>query len=443
MKHGKRSHSLSSVVGQIGWSVLAGLAVTVVVYFLVLRGPLHHDLAVRYLTSHPVSYCATAMFFIGLVALASKLRQVMREYASLDRIELESDDSGTLDSAGIQGWLARLAELPSALRNTLFARRLRRALEYVHDRGSADGLDDELRYWSETDAALQQESFALVRILIWATPMLGFLGTVIGITAALGNLDGAELATNAKAAMDKLMAGLYVAFDTTALALTLSILLMFFQFLVDRLETELLSAVDGRVEETLAGRFVSDTVSKDPVIASVERMSGAVIRAADLLVKQQVELWKDALEEVRVRWRESAAETAETVRHGVASALDESLGEFLQRWTKQQTALLQQAHETEARWQEETAASRQELIEQSRLVREQLSAVSRILEATGEVRRLESALQDNLQSLAAVGSFEQAVVSLGATAQLLAAQIGHPAASRVESRHGESQEKAA
>ncbi len=243
MKHGKRSHSLSSVVGQIGWSVLAGLAVTVVVYLLVLRGPLHHDLAVRYLTSHPVSYCATAMFFIGLVALASKLRQVMREYASLDRIELESDDSGPSDSPSVQDWLARLAELPSALRHTLLARRLHRALEYVRDRGSADGLDDELRYWSEADAALQQESFALVRILIWATPMLGFLGTVIGITAALGNLDGAELATNAKAAMDKLMAGLYVAFDTTALALTLSILLMFFQFLVDRLETELLSAV--------------------------------------------------------------------------------------------------------------------------------------------------------------------------------------------------------
>ncbi len=55
--------------------------------------------------------------------------------------------------------------------------------------------------------------------------------------------------------MEGLLAGLYVAFDTTALALSLSILLMFVQFFVDRVETQLLSMVDTRVNEELVGRF--------------------------------------------------------------------------------------------------------------------------------------------------------------------------------------------
>ena len=116
-------------------------------------------------------------------------------------------------------------------------------------------LDDELKYLADMDAARQHDSYALVRIIIWATPMLGFLGTVVGITQALGDLDPKMLATSIQTAMDGLLAGLYVAFDTTALALSLSILLMFFQFFVDRVESQLLLMVDTRVNEELGGSF--------------------------------------------------------------------------------------------------------------------------------------------------------------------------------------------
>ena len=96
----------------------------------------------------------------------------------------------------------------------------------------------------------------MVRIAIWATPMLGFLGTVIGITQALGDLDpkaaGDELS---RAAMEACWPGLYVDFDTTALALTLSMIMMFLQFLMDRVETQLLSRSTSAVNELLVGRF--------------------------------------------------------------------------------------------------------------------------------------------------------------------------------------------
>ena len=60
--------------------------------------------------------------------------------------------------------------------------------------------------------------------------MLGFLGTVVGISGALGGL---TVASDFEAMLSGLRDKLYVAFDTTALALTLSIVLMFAQFIVN------------------------------------------------------------------------------------------------------------------------------------------------------------------------------------------------------------------
>ena len=80
-------------------------------------------------------------------------------------------------------------------------------------RGTTRHLADDLRELSGRDADAAHDSLGLVRIIVWAIPMLGFLGTVIGITQTLGGLDF----SNGAAAVDNLKSGLYVAFDTTAL----------------------------------------------------------------------------------------------------------------------------------------------------------------------------------------------------------------------------------
>ena len=63
------------------------------------------------------------------------------------------------------------------------------------------------------------------------------------------------LATAIQTAMEGLLAGLYVAFDTTALALSLSIVLMFVQFFVDRIETQMLSIGRQARERRAGGTF--------------------------------------------------------------------------------------------------------------------------------------------------------------------------------------------
>ena len=57
-----------------------------------------------------------------------------------------------------------------------------------------------------------------------------------------------------------------MAFDTTALALVLSILLMFAQFLTSRVESVLLEGVDDQVAQQLVGRFEELGTQTDPTL---------------------------------------------------------------------------------------------------------------------------------------------------------------------------------
>ena len=103
--------------------------------------------------------------------------------------------------------------------------------------------------------------------------------------------------------MEGLLAGLYVAFDTTALALSLSIVLMFVQFLVDRMETQLLATVDARASEELAGRFEQTDSHADPLVKPIRRMGEAVIQTTGKLVEQQTELWQSTIDAAHDQWR--------------------------------------------------------------------------------------------------------------------------------------------
>ena len=415
---------LLAIVGNLGWPLLLGSAASSVFYVLVYRGPLDVPLAHRYFATHPVSFAATGMFFVGLAALGLKLLNVLGQYLSVGTIELgEAPKSGQrVEEAG--RLLERLERLSPAARRSYLGRRLYDALRFVHRKGSADGLDDELKYLADMDAARQQESYGLVRIIIWATPMLGFLGTVIGITQALGDLDPQQLATDIQAAMDGLLAGLYVAFDTTALALSLSIVLMFLQFLIDRIETQLLATVDIRTAEQLVGRFQQVGNSNDPHLASVQQMSREVLRATRRMVRQQARLWEQTIEAAHERWSRLNESSSQQLQAALAAAMDQALARYagtmariekesseraVQRWEQLQTAISDNARMMRAQ--------QEELVRQGEIM-------GHAIQAAGEVIQLEKALNDNLKALAGAKNFEDTVMSLSAAIHLLSARLG-------------------
>jgi biopolymer transport protein ExbB/TolQ len=400
--------SFLSVLPTVGWPIVLGLGLTAGFFALMYQGPLNLPLVHRYFAGHPINMVETAFFFIGLVALNLKLIDVLGQNSSLDGITL--GESGTLQPASkATEMLDALANLPARLRASYLGRRLTEALGAVERKGSADGLDEELKYLSDLDAGRQQDSYALVRIIVWATPMLGFLGTVVGITDALGDLSRQDM-RNLQGAMQGLLSGLYVAFDTTAIALCFSMVLMFIQFGIDRMETQLMSAVDDRALQELLGRFEVVGTSSDPQVATMQRIGHAVLQASEQLVKRQVDLWQASMDAAQQQWQQVTKGTGEHLQTTMTSALDRSLSAHAAQLAENARVL---------------GAQQQELVRQGELM-------TQAIKAAGDVVQLERALNQNLSALAGAKNFEDTVMSLAAAIHLLNVRLGKTDAQQVD-----------
>lgn len=376
----------------------------------------------RYFAGHPVSVVETIFFFIALVALVQKIVEVANQYSSLGAIKLAEPVAGPA-VAQATSLLDFLATLGNQARNSYLGRRLTDALESIERKGTADGLDGELKYLADLDAARQQESYALVRIIIWATPMLGFLGTVMGITTALGDLAKQDM-NNLQGAMQGLLGGLYVAFDTTAIALTFSMALMFVQFLIDRMEMQVLATVDQRVVHDLLGRFEVVGTSTDPQLQQIQRMAQAVVKATEQLVERQAQVWQATIQAAHQHWEKLSGGTAAQMQTALAGALDASLRNHAAQLAGAEQAAAEKYAGRFEQWQTVLGENARLLhAQQSEMVR-QGEVLSQVVRATGDVMQLERALNENLNALAGSKNFEDMVMSLSAAIHLLTTRLG-------------------
>lgn len=91
---------------------------------------------------------------------------------------------------------------------------------------------------------MEAEYRPLVAVL-WLIPLSGFLGTVLGMSAAIGSFDALIGADGADlSALMPAVRGLAVAFDTTLLALALVVPLKLFEVFLQRLDLGLLGDID-------------------------------------------------------------------------------------------------------------------------------------------------------------------------------------------------------
>ena len=103
-----------------------------------------------------------------------------------------------------------------------------------------------------------EESYLLPRYISWAVPILGFIGTVLGISLAA---DGIRRVISSDAGLSSLssdlggaIAPLGIAFDTTLIALSLSVVLTLILSLVQRGEERTLAMLEWEVRDANGGR---------------------------------------------------------------------------------------------------------------------------------------------------------------------------------------------
>ena len=408
--------SLSVFRSPIVWGSVA----TAGFYGLIHGGLIDHPLLYRYFASHPVEYVAAGMFFIGLAMLAMRGMDVLAQYPLLGHklLGAPAEEPGAAQSADVL--LDRLDRVPAAHRHDALVRRLRDALKHVRARGSADALDEQLTQLADAEADRTHQGYALFSIIVWAIPILGFLGTVIGITHALANLAPDRLEDS----LPSVMAGLGVAFDTTALALALTIVLMFAQFLIGRAEDALLRRVDEQAREELEGRFQAADSDRGDWLPLIRPMTDAVIGVTERLVERQAAVWRTSIDAAAERWTGMAEEAGCRLREALDAALVDGLKAHARELHKAQQALAEQQRGHWERVEQAQVQSTHAMASLQASLAQQAEALERAVAAVGEVTSLEKALNRNLVALRGAQNFEQTVLSLAATIPLLAARLG-------------------
>lgn len=400
--------------------ILWGLAVSAGFYGLIHAELLGKTFLQRYCAGHPVAYIETVMFFVGLASLILKGLDLAAQSASLERSPLGTLAKPTAAPDTARTLLERIERLGAGRQRGYYVGRVREALEHVIARGSADSLDDELKYLADIEVGRVHASYSLFRVVLWAIPILGFLGTVIGITMALNGVD----LQAPDQSMVHVLTGLGLKFDTTALALTLSMLLMFAYFLVERAETALLERVDRQVTRELTALFPKGPTGPDGHSAAVRRMADTLVHATERLVERQAELWQASMEAANERWSRMAQEAG--------SQLQAALAEGLQRHARELAAAEQTAAETNRRqWgelQETLRESVQAVAASQEVMVRRVEVLSQAVEATTQIARLEETLNQNLAALAGSKNFEETVMSLAAAIHLLTGRLAEPAA---------------
>jgi len=374
-----------------------------------------HDLVPRYCAGHPVAYLEMVMFFFGMAALVLKAVDVAGQHAGLGHSPLGMSSRTTVPIEACDSLFGRLDRLPGRRQREYYVSRIRAALEHVCARRSADALGDELKYLADLDASRVHASYSLFRMIVWAIPILGFLGTVIGITMALNGVD----LQAAEQSMSKVLTGLGLKFDTTALALTLSMVLMFAHFLVDRAETSLLDRVDRQVTRELACLLPKASADSSGQTAVVRRMAETVIHAAEQLVERQSELWQASIEAAHERWTRLADDAGDR--------LQAALAESLKLHAREVAAAEQAALEKNQRRWDELQRTLNEGVSSVTAVQDamvqRIEVLGRAVEATAQIARLEETLNRNLAALAGAKNFEETVMTLAAAIHLLTARL--------------------
>lgn len=420
--------------------MMIGLGVTVIFYIVAplaakpfAGGP---EFVQRYFCGHPLEYITSAMFFVGMGILAAKIVALPGERRAIRSI---------IDLAAQGGWSTRTSSSPVVVdaisgwqkRSQLYgfvrtavARRLTEVLHYVRNREDGSGLEDHLRYLADLASDRLLQSYSLIRTVTWAVPIMGFLGTVVGITMAIANVTPEQLDSS----LPEVTAGLAVAFDTTAQALGMSMILVFGTFLIERGEQNNLNEIEQFGIDHLVPSLTTETT------ATQETGIPALTDWTSQMLSQQTEFWNRHLMSLQTGWAESLTQQTDTLAHALNQETQQtlevhresinvsrdqyatSLHQSTQAFTQQmQTTMLTFVDRVDA-WQHAMQATTLSSAGQA----EELHRLGRILlqmmESEERLVQLQEQLNKNLQTLQVVATLEQTVNSLNAAVNVLTAK---------------------
>jgi biopolymer transport protein ExbB/TolQ len=176
-------------------------------------------------------YAIVFLFFWGIATLFVKWRKLKFQEKALDLAVVPQEPDFSLNTKTAQEVLVRTETLVDSARNFILLNRIEVALSNLRNIGQISDVTSILGNQSKIDEQQVASSYSLIRGFIWATPVLGFIGTVLGLGDAIGGfgdtIAGTQEVEAIKESLGGVTAGLSTAFDTTLVGLLATISLHF------------------------------------------------------------------------------------------------------------------------------------------------------------------------------------------------------------------------
>jgi biopolymer transport protein ExbB/TolQ len=201
-----------------------------------------HHLAEFFVRSNnlPATVPATLFFFLGMVIVVLKIQKLALQRRALDLAVVPQHQDFALNETTARTVLERMRSLVDDTRNFILLNRIDRALSGLHNIGGISDVSTILKGQADNDENQIAASYALINAMVWAIPVLGFVGTVLGLKLAMSKFNLSGDVSQIKESLGPVVSGLSTAFETTLVGLVFALLLHLFSDLIQQKEMDFL-----------------------------------------------------------------------------------------------------------------------------------------------------------------------------------------------------------
>lgn len=212
-------------------------------------------------------HACVLLTFWSLTILVVKWLKLRLQRRALDLRLLPPEPGFVISASTVDDVLRHIREMVDDPRHFVLLNRIDVALANLRNLGRVGDVDEILRSQASQDESQVETSYAVVQGFVWAIPVLGFIGTVQGLSAAIGSFSGVlesqEGVSTLTAALKKVTMGLNTAFDTTLVALVAALGIQLLMVLLKKSEQEFLDQATEHCIRNIVGRLRMETAAED------------------------------------------------------------------------------------------------------------------------------------------------------------------------------------
>ncbi len=190
------------------------------------------------------------LFIFGILELAAVNNRITYEEDGFATHPLPEKENWVLNSDDVNQIKLNMQKFEKHQKFLITDLIIKACTKYRLSKSSSEALGVVESQTGIYDAEMESEQ-SFINYVAWAIPSVGFIGTVLGIAASLGFANEASTPEG----LNKVTSMLGVAFDTTLVALVLSIFLMFGIHYVHKRQDVLFAKMKSYVIENLINRL--------------------------------------------------------------------------------------------------------------------------------------------------------------------------------------------